>query len=379
MRLKRFFALLLCLSLAISLAGCQDTQGNPSGSPASETTTPPADTSPDALPGESPSVAPKNDKKPTDTLFLVKEEPIDGIEFQVFFIGLVDSYFANNPSGTSGGTSGGPDPNVPLDQQYYSESDGVTWFDVFQRSVADDLHYYIALYLEAKKDGATMNARYREQMDLFFSDLHKESETSGKSVEELIEGRYLLSISEERLKTVFERRMMGLSFEEEKRNSYKYTDQELEAYFEQNKDKEGNNIYEGNAVSVRHILMSDKAKADEVFAEFESGDKTEASFIALVRAHSEDEESKFNDGLYPNVTPGKDSQDYDAFDAWCFDPARKPGDYGHVETAYGQHLLYFSAVGEPYWKVWSRTSLLNADFGKYCEELEAEYPLKVME
>jgi hypothetical protein len=31
----------------------------------------------------------------------------------------------------------------------------------------------------------------------------------------------------------------------------------------------------------------------------------------------------------------------EAFNDWCFDPARKAGDYEVVETEYGYHLIYF--------------------------------------
>ncbi len=31
-----------------------------------------------------------------------------------------------------------------------------------------------------------------------------------------------------------------------------------------------------------------------------------------------------------------------AFNDWCFDGSRKPGDTGIVETNYGYHVMYFS-------------------------------------
>ena len=30
-----------------------------------------------------------------------------------------------------------------------------------------------------------------------------------------------------------------------------------------------------------------------------------------------------------------------AFNDWCFDESRKPGDHGIVETSFGYHIMYF--------------------------------------
>lgn len=41
----------------------------------------------------------------------------------------------------------------------------------------------------------------------------------------------------------------------------------------------------------------------------------------------------------------------DAFENWCFDANRKPGDTGIVETTYGYHVMYFQGEDLPYWEV----------------------------
>ena len=75
-----------------------------------------------------------------------------------------------------------------------------------------------------------------------------------------------------------------------------------------------------NTVNVRHILVkaeadadgnytdeakaAAKARAEEILAEFESGDKTEDNFAALANEYSEDTGSNTNGGLYENVAKG---------------------------------------------------------------------------
>ncbi|MBQ2383500.1 MAG: peptidylprolyl isomerase, partial [Oscillospiraceae bacterium] len=113
-------------------------------------------------------------------------------------------------------------------------------------------------------------------------------------------------------------------------------------------------------VNVRHILVSfeggktdettgvvtysdeekaaAKAKAEEILAAYEAGEKTEDAFAALATEKTTDPGSKENGGLYENVYPG---QMVVNFNDWCFDAARKTGDTGLVETEYGYHVMYF--------------------------------------
>ena len=118
-----------------------------------------------------------------------------------------------------------------------------------------------------------------------------------------------------------------------------------------------NNDY--NMAQVRHILVkavadengeyTDEAKAEalakaeDILAEFEAGDKTEESFAALAEEHSEDTGSNTNGGLYDSVTKG---QMVEEFNDWIFADNRQAGDVGIVETDYGCHLMYFVGDGE---------------------------------
>lgn len=82
-----------------------------------------------------------------------------------------------------------------------------------------------------------------------------------------------------------------------------------------------------------------KEKAEEIYAQWQAGDATEDSFAALAAEKTTDPGSQENGGLYENIYPG---QMVTAFNDWCFDDSRKPGDTGIVETDYGYHIMYFS-------------------------------------
>lgn len=142
-------------------------------------------------------------------------------------------------------------------------------------------------------------------------------------------------------------------------------------------------------VNVRHILIQPemaegadtataeqkaaaKEKADKLYAEWKNGEATEASFGALAQANSADTGSSSNGGLYENVYTG---QMVDAFDAWCFDSARKSGDSGIVETDYGYHIMYFSSQSNAYWKVQVKDAMVSEANDTYSKELLEKYKL----
>lgn len=97
------------------------------------------------------------------------------------------------------------------------------------------------------------------------------------------------------------------------------------------------------------------ARAEELLAQWQSGEATEESFAALAMAESTDG-SRYDGGLYTEVYQG---QMVTEFNDWCFDASRKPGDTGVVDTQYGSHVMYFSGTNMERWKVQAANILRN--------------------
>ena len=146
-----------------------------------------------------------------------------------------------------------------------------------------------------------------------------------------------------------------------------------------------------NTVNVRHILiraaMDDegnytdeakaaaKARAEEILAEFEAGDKTEESFAALAEQYSEDSGSNTNGGLYENVPMGQMVPEFEAF---CFAP-HKSGDtgivYGESSGYAGYHVMYYVGEGKLYSSVIADNALRSSDTGAWMDDLMLPYPV----
>lgn len=150
-------------------------------------------------------------------------------------------------------------------------------------------------------------------------------------------------------------------------------------------------IPEASSVNVRHILIAPETdddstnatsatqeqwdaayeKAQSIVDEYNSGDKTEDSFAALVSENSTDTGSSSNGGLYEDVIPG---QMVDSFESWSLDPARKAGDIGIVQTQYGYHIMYFAGdSGTQIWKINAEAGISNEDADTAAEKLENSY------
>lgn len=141
--------------------------------------------------------------------------------------------------------------------------------------------------------------------------------------------------------------------------------------------------------NVRHILVkavadadgnyTDEAKAEalskaeEILAEWKSGEQTEESFAALAEQYSEDTGSNTNGGLYENIAHG---QMVGEFDEFCF-AGHQSGDtaivYGDNGSYAGYHVMYYVGDGEQYSDHIARTALLSADMEQWLTELTEGY------
>ena len=94
-----------------------------------------------------------------------------------------------------------------------------------------------------------------------------------------------------------------------------------------------------------------------------AGEKTEDAFAALAVKYSEDNAEA--GGLYTEVC--KHEMD-EAFEDWCFEAGRKPGDIGIVKTEYGYHIMYFVAENREAWHVQADKKLSQERFDEFFAE-----------
>ncbi len=105
------------------------------------------------------------------------------------------------------------------------------------------------------------------------------------------------------------------------------TDEEIEAYYEENKDR----FSQPESRNVRHILVKNEAKADEIYQMLEDGD----DFAKLAKEFSTDKGTAKQGGKLP-ITKGSTVA---PFDKEAF--ALETGEYSKpVKTEFGWHIIY---------------------------------------
>ena len=176
------------------------------------------------------------------------------------------------------------------------------------------------------------------------------------------------------------------------------TDDEIMAYYEQNKETFAANGVEPNIglqSSVRHILIqpeggttdennvttySDEekaaayAEAERILQEWKSGEATEESFAQLANTYSKDGGSNTTGGLYEGINI--DASYVAEFREWAVDASRKTGDTSIVETQFGYHIMYFVS-GEDYFTVKVSDQLVIQRVQDMLIQAQQEYPAKI--
>lgn len=291
----------------------------------------------------------------------------------------------------------GLDYTQSLDTQLCPAVEGMTWQQYFLESALRSWQSYTAMAAEAEKNNVTMPEEYRKELDGLTESMEESAVAAGfADAEELIHGTLGAGASLADYACFMEEYYSGLSYYSQITESMTADDSEVEAYFDENAETyQQNGITKDTVtVDVRHILIfpegatsetirtdtfpeeawaASEEKAKQILADWEAGEKTEERFAAMAEEHSDDEGSNTNGGLYAGVSQG---QMVEAFDSWCFDAGRQPGDFGIVETEFGYHIMYFCG-STPVWKETARNDLLSKKVNDFVEETADRYPLTV--
>ena len=290
------------------------------------------------------------------------------------------------------------DVTTPLDQQEFSE--GMTWQDYFLEGALDSIKQTEALKAEAAQAGFTMPETYQSQYDATIGSMADYALQAGFTndagegdVEGYVKDSYGSTATLEGFEQYLYDSYFVSAYTDSIYESQTYEEAELTEYYDQNADAMamyGITKSDLPNVNVRHILIkpeelaedaseADQAKAkdaakeeaERIYQLWKDGEATEESFAALAEEYSTDAGSGANGGLYEDVYPG---QMVPAFNDWCFDSARKPGDTGIVESDYGYHIMYFSGTTDNYyWKDAVGSEVKYNKFNQVMEDLLAHY------
>ena len=264
------------------------------------------------------------------------------------------------------------DTDTALDEQYQDPDTQKTWQQYYIELAIETWQRDMLVLDMAKDAGFEMPEVYASQFETLEEDMlstaTSKSYTSLDAFLESMLGRgTTYQVYYEYLWNYF----LGGSYWAEYIKTVEVEMEDIEAYYEANKSSLVLDDYfqvtkeTGDLVDVRHILIQPKGgttsedgttttyseeewntcrdEAQAILDSWLAGDADEESFAALATEKTEDGGSKSSGGLYTDVWPGMMVTE---FNDWCFDEARKTGDYGLIKTPYGYHIMYFVGAEE---------------------------------
>lgn len=289
------------------------------------------------------------------------------------------------------------DMTQPLDQQacYFNES--MSWQEYFIANGVAAFTQFTLLSKQAAAEGFRMPDEAQEVLDTLEQTLQTAADDGGfASIEAYLQEYYGSFADYESYRAFMTTYYTALNYDDFIYNDVSFTDEQVSAYYDENADTIGVAKDDSLMIDVRHILITPAAvedvldadgnvdetataaaaaaakeaareEAEALYADWQAGEATEESFGDLAYYNSDDPGSYGSGGLYEDVYPGEMVA---AFNDWCFDPARQPGDTGIVETDYGYHIMYFVEYGETsYWRAQAISLMTEEAYAASFEEL----------
>ena len=366
--MKRLLALILALTMVMSMAACGD-NAEPTGesttapsAPANNPTDPSGTTAP-TEPAEKPEVLLRDSYSVSDdqaiagretVIATIGDEVLTNGVLQVFYWQDVFSFLTQYGSYA---IYYGLDHTKPLDEQKCSMIDG-TWQQYFLQDAIKMWHTYAAMAYRADQEGIPTSQEDQDRIDGLPEALEKaRQELKFDTVDEMVQADMGPGVTAEDYITYQTLYYRSYSYYNHLMDTTTFNDLQVEGWFTSNTDKlaQSGITKETVGYDVRHILIEvakEKTDADwtkcqtdaqAILDQWLAGEKTEDSFADLAKEKSADGGSASNGGLYTDLT--KDTNFVQPFKDWYLDSSRQAGDTGLVKSDYGYHVMYFSGSG----------------------------------
>ena len=291
----------------------------------------------------------------------------------------------------------GLDYTKPMDMQL-SVDGKLTWQQYFLDAALSTWTNYQAMTHEAKANGYVLDEEYVIYLEDLPENLAKSAVEMGyESAEDMIQRDMGPGASMEGYLKYLDTYYLGYMYYGDTLEQIPVTEADVEAYFEAHAAEYLENGLEktdDRYVDVRHILISPEGgttaedgttaysdaewaaaekKANDILNEWLTKNPDEDGFAVLAEAYSMDPGSASNGGLYEGVYKG---QMVPEFENWCFDAARKTGDYGIVKTTYGYHIMYY-VDSELVWYSTAEQDLMVEKGNEFLKSILDKHPAEI--
>lgn len=274
----------------------------------------------------------------------------------------------------------------PADQEY---EEGKSWADYFKESALTTMKEITALYGEAQKEGFVLSEEDQASLDSSLENVKTGYTGSGyDSADAYLAANYGKGCTVEVISGLLEKYYISQAYAQQKFDSYTYTDADLKAYYEENKDDLDQYTYisyladgsvsEDTSDTAEPSASPDAAAEDAAKAEAMAAAKKIADAIVDGTSSSE----TFKQAVLAQTTTEvseattQGSSLSEAYSDWLKDASRKEGDKTVIETDTGYYALFFISRDDNNYKTINvRHILIKAvasEDGSYSDEAKAE-------
>ena len=271
-------------------------------------------------------------------------------EYSFFYNNFYYDYYTNvqtnNPSYASILL---PDSSKPLGSQQYSED--MTWADFFEQYTTEAMQKYVALYTRAQEEGFTLTEEQQLAYEEELNSLNDSAAYYGQTLDEFLDSYYGKGVTYDTVAKCLEIITIADHYEDAYTDSLEYTQEEIDAQYQENKDYY--DLYEYRYFLVRAeevdedqygtdeereaaeqaALDEARAKAEEILA----GVETEEDFIEAAREY--DPETYADDDATLRAYNGDSLGDI--YGTWMREAGRQYGDTYTADITTGTYVVFF--------------------------------------
>ena len=316
-------------------------------------------------------------------------------QLQIFYWMEVYSFLDNYGYYLS---SFGLDTTKPLSEQIVQGSE-ITWEQYFLEAALSNWHNCQSLMLMAEVEGFQSSEQLRTQLENVRISMGENCVGLGfDTASEMIQADMGAAADLDAYMHYMALYYGGAEYVQHIYDQLGFTKEQVEQYYAEFSDTIKQNYgvdkNTGKLIDVRHILFCPEggtknedgsvsytleewdaclAKAQKALQEWKEGEATAVSFGDLANKYSEDPGSNTTGGLYTYVYRG---EMVPAFNDWCFDESRKPGDVDIIQTSYGFHVMYY-VEGDEGWIRYTEQQMLTDACSEIMQNSMDRNPIEV--
>lgn len=283
------------------------------------------------------------------TAATVGDQSYNVAEVSYYYQAAANSFLNQAKQYEQYGIDMGYDTSLSPSEQMYNEEEGKTYADYFMDSALDSLKQVTVLTTEAKAAGYTLSDEGKQAVQDNLDALHTYSLQSGYSDSaylKLLYGRYMTkSLFTEMLTNA----ILAEEYAKEKGDSFTYTDEDLEKYYDENKaamdtyeyrscyvnmvteektDDEGNPV-EPTEEETQAAMDAASQQADALVAEIKGGAAFNEAAAKYVPEESAD---AYSDPEYNHISGVLGESLASTFSEWLMEDGRQAGDITAIEV-----------------------------------------------